>query len=119
MDTLTLKQQVIYNIVGNVGTAMFISSYLLALIGFILSVLINTNNRNPISKKTPIEFKWEVFFCQNTKRVIINLLLIAVGILFYPKFFSSELSTFGALLLGFTPDRIVVFIKNATKNTKK
>lgn len=119
MDTTTIKGQILYSILGNVGIVMFIACLFWAVIGTIISFLMNLAFRDPTKEGTPIEFSWKVFWKQNAVRILLNALVLITAIVFYTNLYHKTLTTFWALVLGLSLDQVIIAFDKLRKKTRK
>ncbi len=89
--------------------------FILTLLGFVLSVLIDIGSRNKKSKRTPVEFSWKFFYNDNVKRFLISgatsLCLVAIYHFTPFEWETLEQEALFALCVGFAPDLIISFLK--------
>lgn len=119
MDTTTLKGQILYSIIGDVGIVMLIACLFWASIGTIISFLMNIAKRDPTKAGTPINFSFKVFLEQNGVRILLNGLVLVTVIIFYTSLYQKTLTTFWALMLGLTLDQVIIGLDKLRKNQQK
>lgn len=98
------------SIFGGIDPWHFLGLTLWALIGAYILIQINNNSRDPSSSRTPVKFTWRVWFMDNLRRVVFNLILILVTIRFSPELTGKEVNEFWALLIGFSSDGIAILL---------
>lgn len=103
---------------GSVDLQTFITSFSYALIGVILSLLLQTTTRDVRSENTPFVFSWKFLFKDNIKRIVAGILVIFVTIRFYPDLFGKQITDFLALGIGLGIDKAAEIIKNYTNILK-
>ena len=105
---------IIQKMLNGVAINDFVAFYLWALIGFIIVFIIGTTVN--VKKKG-----WNrAAFWNGWKRILVNLLLIAVGIVFWPQlsqfFLNSEtpieLNMWSSLTMGISLDRLRSWVKS-------
>lgn len=101
-------------LLGNQTPTDFAGYLFFALLGAALSLLIQANNRDPLSKSTPVAFDWKFFFTDNVKRIVTGLLLIYVFLRFLPELTGLQLSYFFALAIGIVNDKLAQYLKDHT-----
>lgn len=85
-----------------------------ALIGAALSLLWQTNKRNPMSVASPVHFSLNFFWCDNAKRVYASAILIYLALRFTPDMIGMPISDWGAVLIGLGNDQLALLIKKKT-----
>lgn len=101
-------------LIGSVDPQTFIASFLFALIGVALSLLLHTTKRDVRSDNTPFAFSWSFLLKDNIRRIIAGLLLIYVAIRFYPDLFGEPMTDWTALGIGLAIDKVAELLKNHT-----
>ena len=102
------------SLLGSQSCAAFAALVFFALIGLALSGLLQTTKRNVTSAATPVQFSWKFFLRDNWRRWLTAALLIYVALRFTPELFGMQISTFWALAIGFSLDKVAQFIKDKT-----
>lgn len=110
-----MKQQILSSLFGAIAPGMFISCLVFLAIGSYLSLNFEANKRNVDSNSSPKHFSYRILLQQNWQRILTNGIAGYIIIRFYPDFFGSALSEFGALCAGLGIDRVIMMIKNAGK----
>jgi hypothetical protein len=89
--------------------------FILTLLGYILSGLVDVSQRNKKSKRTPDKFSWKFFIKDNYERYLISGAISLCLIVIYQKAsFDFEEQTYEdlfALAVGFSPDLIISWLK--------
>lgn len=101
-------------LIGSVDAQTFFASFLFALIGVALSLLLQTTKRDVRSDNTPFAFSWKFLLKDNIRRIIAGILIIYVAIRFYPDWFGEPMTDFLALGVGLAIDKVAEIIKNRT-----
>lgn len=101
-------------VLGNQAGVIFLAFVFFALLGAAVSLLIQANNRDPLSKGSDIQFSWKFFFTDNRKRMITGLLLIYIFLRFLPELTGLQLTNFYALAIGFGNDKLAQYLKDKT-----
>jgi len=104
----------IQKLIGSVDPQTFFASFLFALIGVAISLLIHSTKRDIRSVSTPFSFSWKFLILDNIKRIITGILVIYVAIRFYPDWFGKPMTDFLALGVGLAIDKVIEFIKDRT-----
>lgn len=104
----------IQKLIGSVDPQTFFASFLFALIGVALSLLLQTTKRDVRSDNTPFAFSWKFLLKDNIRRIIAGILIIYVAIRFYPDWFGEPMTDFLALGVGLAIDKVAEIIKNRT-----
>jgi len=99
--------EVIEMLIGGYTLGEMIGLFIFMILGFILFTLLEVENRDKESNKTPKKFSWRFFALDNIKRYVASLLLTYVFFRFYDDLTGQALTPFNALMLGFMGDGIV------------
>lgn len=102
------------SLLGTLSPSQFVALFFLAIIGAVLSMLLQTTNRNISSDQTPKHFSWSFFMQDNWKRIVTALLLIYVSLRFAPEILGINITEFVALGIGFSLDKIAQLLKDKT-----
>jgi hypothetical protein len=94
-----MKQQITGNLLGPWAVGDFISAVIFAVIGAALLALLHTTKRDVASPKSPVQFDWSFFLCDNAKRFAAAALIILVSIRFLQPLIS---------LIGVKQDNMLV-----------
>lgn len=113
--TLTNTPTVGDYLFGPIGLNMFIASFLFAMIGVVISLLIDANYRDQNSPKTPRPFKLSFLLKDNWKRIVLSLLVILVTIRFTKEITGWDLNMFVSLLIGVVYDKLVEYLKKKSE----
>lgn len=103
-----------YNyLLGYVDMDMFLVMLLFAAFGIAVSLLIDSQRRDQLSKNTPQKFSWGFLLKDNWKTIVLTVLIVALTLRFATSFFPAQftgddLSTpagiekwlFGSLVVG-------------------
>jgi hypothetical protein len=108
-----MKQFSVY-LLGELTAANFFALMFFALFGALLSLLLQTTNRNVNSLATPKHFSWGFFWEDNWKRIVTGLMLIYVALRFTPELFGITINEFWALAIGFLNDKLAQVVKDKT-----
>lgn len=114
-----MKQQFLQNFLGTTDVAYFTSALVFALLGALISLLIQTSNRDKNSMRTPYKFSWGFMIADNWQRVLLNILLILITVRFCQELTGKKLSLFVALTIGITYDKILELLRNFCVLDKK
>jgi hypothetical protein len=101
-------------LLGGQTPSLFFALMFFALLGALLSLLLQTTNRDVYSNSTPRHFSWVFFITDNWKRALTGLLLIYVSLRFAPELFGWQISNFWAIVIGLGNDKIAQVIKDKT-----
>ena len=101
-------------LMGTQSKEIFLGLIFFALIGVLVSLLLQTTTRNVNSDRSPFYFRWAFFLRDNLRRIIAGILLIYIALRFTPEIFGFEINDFTALLIGFLNDKIAQALKNKT-----
>ena len=89
--------------------------FILTLLGYILSGLVDVSQRNKKSKRTPDKFSWKFFIKDNYERYLISGAISLCLIVIYQKasfeFESQTYEDLFALAIGFSPDLVISYLK--------
>ncbi len=103
-------------LLGNLDLYNYAMAYVFASIGMLLTKLIQLQNRNKKSPKTPYSFSISFYFKDNFLNILINFVLLFIAFRFCTEVTGREFSMWVAFCLGSIIDTIVILIKNRTKN---
>ncbi len=95
---------------GTSDTTLFWSCIFFGYLGVLLMILYSLSKRNVTSTRSPVEFQWSFFWKDNNKRILLNLILVAVCIRFIPQLTGKEMSQWLALLIGIGSDKLGEFL---------
>ena len=98
-------------LLGEGSKGKFAAAVVMALIGALLSLLLHTTTRNPLSANTPTKFSWSFLWSDNTRRVAATIVLILICIRFSREFIGAEITMWLALLIGFGNDKLAQMLK--------
>lgn len=107
-------KEFISTLLGGQTAGVFFALFFYALLGALISSLLQTTGRDVNSIATPKHFSWQFFFSDNWKRYLTGFLLIYVSLRFGPELFSVDITTFWALVIGLGNDKIAQIIKDKT-----
>lgn len=100
-------------ILGTGSLGAFLAYLVIAYVAAIMSLLIESSNRDITSANTPVKFSWHFLFAANTRRLVANLLalplLIRLGYDWVDVKWMIGLSIFA----GAVVDRAAMLLKNA------
>lgn len=83
-----------------------------ALVGAVLSLLLNVATRNPSTPNSPLKFSWVHLVADNFLRLVTTIILIVVFLRFLPDLTGIQLSPFAAFGVGFAWDKLAALLKN-------
>lgn len=99
-------------IMGTLTGDQFFASLLFAIIGLVISLLLQANSRDIRSENTPVHFSYTFLIRDNFRRILLSFLLIIVTIRFFQELTGKELTMFWALGIGLGLDKISELLKN-------
>lgn len=111
-----MKNEFFSQLLGSLSLGAFLASYFWALVGVVVSLLIDISTRKPLSSASPVTFSLSYLIRDNWLRIVTGLLVIAVVIRFYPDIRGTEITSFYALLVGGGLDFFVGLLKGLFKN---
>jgi hypothetical protein len=103
-----MKQQLL----GSLSPSEFLAAIFFALVGLVISLLLQSNVRDVKSDNTPFHFDWGFLLLDNWKRIVLSILMIYISIRFYADIFGQPITMFLALGIGFGLDKISQLIKD-------
>ena len=112
---------------GDMPVVRFVALYIFALAGMILFYSADIAKAVKTDPKTPNKFSWRRLFTKGLPRIVGNLIVLAIIVIFYGKlsvlFFNAEaplaLDGFSAVIMGAQSDMLVNKIVGlARKNSK-
>lgn len=106
MDTLSVSSYIFSGMPLN----QFIAFYIFALVGLVISTGIELLAARKTIKESG-GFNPAIWVLDNWLRIVVSMLVIAVGILFSEELLGIELSPFASLCSGFTTDKIIEALK--------
>lgn len=115
--------QILDYLTGGIDANKFIAAGIFALVGVFLSLLLGTTKRDVESPRTPIQFDWNYFWSDNTKRFLTSLatgiIVIFVSLRFAKELFGVELSMIYSFGCGLGFDRLIEYFKNLRNGKEK
>jgi uncharacterized membrane protein YeaQ/YmgE (transglycosylase-associated protein family) len=109
-----MPQEITSIVLGDLTPWAFIGYLIMAIIGAVIHLWLDTLDRDKSSPKTPYRWSWRFFTLDNIKRFLATILLIFICLRFFSEIIGVELSPFTAFLWGFGLDRVAGFAKNHT-----
>ncbi len=100
---------------GTRDVNLFWSCIFFGYLGVLIMILLDVSKRNPTSKWSPVAFSFRFFITDNLKRIILNVLLVAVCIRFIPQLTGKDMSQWLALLIGIGSDTLGAMILKKKK----
>lgn len=97
---------------GTTDVGAFMTLFLFAIIGMVISLLLNGANRDPDTPSTPYKFSLSFLLLDNWKRIVLNLLVLFAAVRFYPDIFNEPINPFLAFGIGLGFDKVVQMIKD-------
>lgn len=97
---------------GTTDTGSFMTLFLFAIIGMVISILLHGANREPSTPTTPYKFSLSFLFLDNWKRILLNILVLFAAVRFYPDIFNEPINPFLAFGIGLGFDKVVQKIKD-------
>mgnify|MGYP003338845954 CR=1 FL=1 len=79
-------------------------------VGIFLASVVNTTGREPNSDRTPFRFSWRFFAKDNWKRWAKSVLFGVVAMRFCHELLNQQLTTYIALMIGFSIDGIIAIL---------
>jgi hypothetical protein len=101
-------------VLGTDDGVTFFALFFFALLGALLSVLLQSTQRDPKSNLSPVHFSWLFFLRDNAKRFITGMILIYVFLRFTTDLTGLTLTNFIALVIGFGNDKLAQILKDKT-----
>jgi len=89
--------------------------YFFMLVGVGAYGVMEVQNRDLDSLKTPKKFSWKFWYKDNLKRYAATIIFLYVQFRFFKELTGTELSEYASFLLGFSSDGIVGMQKKTTK----
>lgn len=86
-----------------------------AIFGAILSLLLDSNTRNVESKRTPREYSYLFLIKDNSKRMVITIIIISVFMRFTKELLGIEPSVYWSFFIGFSSDKLSEYLKTVKK----
>lgn len=121
-DTLTVTKTFTEKLLGGMPPDDYFAYLIWAVVGFIVSLL-HELIRGQENIKASGGFSIAYYWKENWMRLVLSLLLINIGIVFYNRIFplptSTPLCTFLALMLGFSHDKIMEMLNKLRKAVRK
>jgi hypothetical protein len=109
------KPTTLWNVItGMDNPEKFLGLIFFALVGVMLSLLLQTTARNPNSESTPFKFSWKFLWKDNVKRILASIVLIYVALRFSPQLIGVDITEFFAFAIGFGLDKLSEQIKMKT-----
>jgi hypothetical protein len=105
-------KEFLMGLLGQTSGNDFAHAFIWALVGAVLSLLLNVATRDPNTTHSPVKFSWLHFIADNLRRILSTLMLIIVCLRFMPDLFGVQLSAFAAFCVGFGWDKLAQFIKD-------
>lgn len=109
-------------IVGTDGTGLFFAKLAVALVGAFLLSLWGTQKAVKKAPYSPDTFSWRYFIMDNARKIVADVLVIAIGVRFILQFIPSavdvELQLLASLGMGLSVDRLTAYIKKKAKQQK-
>lgn len=102
----------LYHLLGGYEPLAFLQLLIWALVGTYILMQIHANQRDVKSYRTPVQWSWRVFFKDNLRRILFNLVLIVVTIRFSKEITGKEISDFWALVIGLSSDGLALLIQS-------
>jgi len=102
-------------ILGSNDHALLAASFIYAIVGHCLILLLGTTLRDPNSPNSPKDFSLKYLLYDNFKRISTVVLLIVVALRFSPDLLGRQLSEFTGFLIGIGLDGIALLLKQKTK----
>lgn len=109
-----MKTEILLNLIGSISIATFISGIFFGCLGALLSLLIDSNNRDVNSPGSPVHYSYAYLFRNNWKKILASFILIVVSIRFCKDIFNLEPTMFVSFLIGLSWDALMTFIKKKT-----
>lgn len=110
------KEIIFSHIFGTTEYEMVLVGFLFALLGVLLSFLMEFKERifkeNPEAKARKF---WQVVL-ENVTRLFITIIIIAIAMRFSDKFIGMEYSVYAAFIIGFASDKISQNLKSIRQN---
>jgi len=93
------------------------------IIGYLITALDETTDRDVSSPNTPKKWRWKFWFYDNWRRYVVTILATYILFRFYTEFTGNELTCFECVMIGLVGDGIGTFAKRrvmiAKVNRKK
>lgn len=102
-------------IFGSSDFEFIIVGIIFAIFGAILSLLLDSNTRNVDSCRTPKKYSYYFLIKDNSKRIIITLILICVFMRFTKELLGIEPSIYWSFFIGFSSDKLSEYLKTIKK----
>ena len=100
---------------GSSDFEIIIVGIIFAIFGAILSLLLDSNTRNVDSCRTPKKYSYYFLLKDNSKRIVITLILICVFMRFTKELLGIEPSVYWSFFIGFSSDKLSEYLKTVKK----
>lgn len=115
---MTILSAFLERITGQDNPADFLYYIFFAFVGVTIMLLFQTTSREVNSVNTPMRFSWRFLWCDNTKRILLSVLLIYVSLRFTKTLLGFNLSEPYALGIGAGLDKISEILKEKFRAIK-
>lgn len=102
-------------ILGSSDHGLLAASFIYAIIGHCIVLLLGTTLRDPSSLNSPKDFSLKYLIYDNFKRIATVVLLIVVSLRFSPDLLGRQLNEFTGFLVGIGLDGVALLLKQKTK----
>lgn len=114
-----MKNEIIVFLIGNNTLSFLIAGVIFAIIGAIVSLLIDVVKREPNSPNSPVNFSFRHLIKDNYKKFFLSLLLILLSIRFCKEIFNIEPNMFICFIIGLISDQLALIVKSKTSILKQ
>ncbi|MCF6184237.1 MAG: hypothetical protein L3J56_06365 [Bacteroidales bacterium] len=111
-------KNLIYYLIGTSDYYQFFVGLFFLFLGIAVSILLHANTRDIHSSRTPLHFSYKVLFSDNSKRIMLSVLLSLIAYRFADNFFEIKDNMYLAFLIGFSFDKTAQVFKDRFKVLK-
>lgn len=106
LDTTSIAEGVKQGLLNGLTPAQFITYSTYAVIGAVLHMLLNLNERDKDSERSPKKLDLAFWQRDNATRVLTTFILILVTMAVFSQLMGTELNVLNAFLIGMSSDRL-------------
>lgn len=101
-----MLRQTIYYIIGTEDIPIALAGFFWALVGVTVSLLLKAVKRDVNDTRTPGQFSWKFFVCDNRIRIVAGIILVFVFMRFAKEMIGIENTIYAAFIVGALSDRL-------------
>lgn len=98
-------------IIGEGPLGAFLGYIVVAYVTGLVSLLLETSNRDITSSNTPIKFSWEFLWAANWKRIFANFLAVPLLIRVSYQYIGTEMMILASIGIGALIDQAAIYLK--------